>query len=33
MITMAAMSQMCAMFTMVIDRCLVVVGLDRRGLR
>jgi len=32
MITMAAMSQMRAMFTIVIDRCLLVVNVDRSGL-
>jgi hypothetical protein len=32
MITMAAMSQMCAMFTTVIDRCIVVIGVDWSGL-
>ena len=32
MITMAAMSQMGVMFTMLIDRCMVVVNVDRRDL-
>jgi hypothetical protein len=31
MITMAAVSQMCAMFTVVIDRCPVVVNLIGAG--
>jgi hypothetical protein len=32
MITMAAMSQMCAMCTMASDRCMIVVGNDRNDL-
>jgi hypothetical protein len=32
MITMAAMSQMCALSTTVIDRYMIVVGVDRNGL-